>query len=238
MNPQLKLITLKEVKEVYARKDYLFNMIINIILFSAVGYIFSQYDTESLKKLFMEFTFMVAPPFAMWIVSFPFIREKFGDDKLVRRFEALLTAPISLKTVWAGKITSIFLLSYPTAILIVVIFLFTWNFLGGLNPILVLSAPVWIMTLIITPALPMVYAGFASWSILRFTHPKLIQILQFLGIGGFLLVFLTSGRFIRSIGSDQIVNWPIVACSFIGLAALTGLMLFLINRLDKETVTI
>lgn len=238
MNFQFKSITLKELKEVYTRKDYIFTMILNIIIFLGVGYIFSQYDTESLKKLFMEFTFMVAPPFAMWIVGFPFIREKFSDEKLLRRFEALLTTPVSLKTVWAGKLASIFLLTYPTAILIVIIFLFIWYFLGGLNPFLVLSAPVWIMTLIITPALPMVYAGFASWSILRFTHPKLIQILQFLGIGGFLLIFLTSGRFIRSIGTDQIVNWPVVACSFMGLAILTGLMLLLMNRLDKETVTI
>lgn len=238
MNPQLKSIILKEVKEVCVRKDYLFTLILNIILFLGVGYIFSQYEVESLKKLFMEFTFIVAPPFAMWIVGFPFIREKFGDEKLVRRFEAVLTTPVSLKTVWAGKITSLFLLSYPAGILIVVMFLFTWNCLGGLNPILILSAPVWIMALIITPALPMIYAGFASWSILRFTHPKLIQILQFLGIGGFLLVFLTSGRVIRSINSDQIVNWPVVVFSFLGLAVLTGLILVLMNRLDKETVTI
>lgn len=238
MNSQLKSITLKEVKEVGCRKDYLLNMILNIIVFLGAGYILSQYDVESLKNLFMEFTFIVIPPFVMWIVEFPFIREKFADEKLVRRFEAILTTPVSLKTVWAGKMTSIFLLSYPTVIIVIVMFSFIWNFLGGLNPVSVLSAPVWIMALIITPILPMIYAGFASWSILRFKHPKLLQILQFMAIGGFLVVFLTSGRVIRSIGSDQIVSWPVLAYSFIGVAVITGLILVLMDRLDKEKVTI
>lgn len=238
MNPQLKSIILKEVKEVFSRKDYLFTVIVNTILFLGVGYIYSQYDVETLKKLFMELTFIIAPPFAMWIVGFPFIREKFGDEKLMRRFETLLTTPISLKTVWAGKIASIFLLSYPAALIIVVMFSFIWKFLGGLNPLSVLSGPVWVMALVIAPLLPMIYAGFASWSILRFTHPKLIQILQFSTIGVFLFVFMTSGKFIRSIASGHIVNWPIVVYSFIGLTAAIGLILFLMNRLDKEKVTI
>jgi len=238
MNQQLKSIILKEVNEVIRRKDYMFTMSLNIAIFLVVGFIFSQYDTEALKNLFMGFTFIVAPPFAMFIVSFPFIREKFGDEKLIRKFEAILTTPISIKTVWAGKIASIFLLSYPAAILIVVMFSFIWTFLGGLNPFSALSAPVWIMALIITPLFPMIYAGLASWSILRFTHPKLIQILQFFAIGVFLFVFMTSGRFIRSIAGSQIVNWPIVAYSAVGIIAAASLVIFLINRLDKEKVTI
>lgn len=238
MNPQLKSIILKEVNEVIQRKDYMFTVILNTVIFLGIGFIFSQYDTEALKKLFMGFTFIVAPTFAMWIIGFPFIREKFSDEKLIHKFEAILTTPISLKTVWAGKIASIFLLSYPTTVLIIVMFSFIWIFLGGLNPFSVLSVPVWIMALVIAPLFPMIYAGFASWSILRFTHPKLIQILQFFAIGAFLFVFMTSGKFIRSVSSSQIVNWPIVAYSAIGIIVAASLVIFLMNRLDKEKITV
>ncbi len=115
MNTQLKVLLLKEVKEVWSRRDYLFSFILNTFIFLGVGYIFvtQSAHAEAMRKLFMELTFIMIPPFAMWILSFPFIQEKFGDEKLVRKFEALLTTPISLTTLWAGKMISIFLLSYP-----------------------------------------------------------------------------------------------------------------------------
>src|SRR5690606_7493182 len=103
------------------------------------------------QNLYMEFTFIVAPSFAMFIVGFPFIQEKFGDEKLVRRFEAILTTPVSLKMVWMGKMFSILSLSYPVVIFIIFLLLFAWNFLKGLNPISVLSTPVWVMALFIVP---------------------------------------------------------------------------------------
>lgn len=240
MNSQLKPILLKEVKEVLGRRDYLFTILLNIIIFLGVGYVFvgRSYEVETIRKLFMELSFIMIPPFAMWIVSFPFIQEKFGDEKLIRRFEALLTTPISLKTIWISKMMAIFLLSYPTVIFIVAMFSIIWNFLGGLNPFLVLSTPVWVMALIITPLIPMIYAAFSSWSILRFTHPWLMQILQFFAIGISVLAFLSSGKIVEVVTSEHVVNWPIVAYSSIGIIAAASLVLFLIHRLDKEKVTV
>jgi ABC-type Na+ efflux pump permease subunit len=240
MNSQLKPILLKEVKEVLGRRDYLFTILLNIIIFLGVGYVFVGrfYEVETIRKLFMELSFIMIPPFAMWIVSFPFIQEKFGDEKLIRRFEAILTTPISLKTIWASKMMAIFLLSYPTVIFIVAMFSIIWNFLGGLNPFLVLSTPVWVMALIITPLIPMIYAAFSSWSILRFTHPWLMQILQFFAIGISVLAFLSSGKIVEVVTSEHVVNWLIVAYSSIGIIAAASLVLFLIHRLDKEKVTV
>ncbi|MBM4240369.1 MAG: hypothetical protein FJ150_01610 [Euryarchaeota archaeon] len=240
MNSQLKALVLKEVKEVWGRRDYLSAIFLNILGFLGVGYIFvtQSTQTEPIRKLFMEMTFIIIPPFAMWVVSFPFIQEKFGDEKLVRRFEALLTTPISLTTLWAGKMGSIFVLSYPIIILVIILFSLIWNFFGGLNPLFVLSAAVWVMALVIAPLLPMVYAAFSSWSILRFTHPRLMDVLNFFAIGISVLVFLASGNIVESVASSHIVNWPIVAYSAIGLIATIGLVLFLIYGLDKEKVTI
>lgn len=239
MNPQLKSIVLKELKEVWGRKDYLFTIIVNIIVFLGAGYILVVGSpTGDIQKLFMELSVAVVPSFAMFLVSFPFIQEKFDNEKLIRRFEAILTTPISIRTVWAGKMVSIFLLSYPVVIFITILFILVWNILNGSNPVLILSTPVWVMALVIMPLLPMIYAGFSSWSVLRFTHPKLMQTLQFLGVGAFLLVFITSGTFIRSIGSAHIVNWSFVAYSVVGIMVAISLLLFLIYGLDKEKVII
>lgn len=239
MSPQLKSIFLKEVNEVFGRKDYLLNIIINIVIFLGAGYVLVVGSTTgNIQKLFMELSIMVVPSFAMFLVGFPFIQEKFDNEKLIRRFEAILTTPISIRTVWFGKIASIFLLSYPVVIFIIILFILIWNILNGLNPVLILSAPVWVMALVIIPSLPMLYAGFSSWSVLRFTHPKLMQTLQFLGVGAFLLVFIGSGKFIRSIVGVHIVNWSIVVYSSLGIMVAFCLLLFLIYKLDKEKVTI
>lgn len=136
--------------------------------------LYLYYSTSSKRKypkIIYGNHFHYHPPFAMWILSFPFIQEKFGDEKLLRRFESLLATPISLPNLWAGKIFSIFLLSYPIIILVVILFSLTWYFLTGLNPILILSIPVWLMVLLISPMLPMIYTAFSSWSILDLTIP-------------------------------------------------------------------
>lgn len=240
MNNQFKAVVSKEVKEVLLRKDYLLTLLLNTIIFLGVGYIFTtqQASSESMEKLFMEITFIIIPPFAMWILSFPFIQEKFGDEKLLRRFESLLTTPISLPKLWAGKIFSIFLLSYPIIILIIILFSLIWYFLTGLNSVLTLSIPVWLMALFISPMLPMIYAAFSSWSILRFNHPRLMEALNFFAIGLSVLIFLSSGKIVESIASGHIVNWIILCYSIIGIVSAAFLVIFLIYKLNKEKVTL
>ncbi|MDO5835051.1 MAG: hypothetical protein Q4P17_00925 [Methanobacterium sp.] len=240
MNNPITAVVSKEVKEVWLRKDYLLTLLLNSVIFLGVGYIFITQPTqnETIKKLFMELTFVIIPPFAMWILSFPFIQEKFGDEKLLRRFESLLTTPISLPKLWGGKIISVFFLSYPIIILVVMVFSFIWYFLAGLNPLVILSIPVWIMALIITPMIPMIYAAFSSWSILRFSHPRLMEALNLFAIGLSVLVFLSSGKIVESIASGHIVNWLIIIYSIIGIFLAASLVLLLIYKLDKENVTL
>jgi hypothetical protein len=234
MNPQLKTIIFKEIKEVSGRRDYL----LNIIPFLALAFLFVVGYTGPAQKLIMEFSFISLPSFTMLIMGLPLIQEKFGDEKLLRNFEVILTTPISLKTVWAGKMVSIFLLSYPAVIILIFTLFSIWNILTGLNPIFILSSPVWIMTLIITPLIPMVYDGFSSWFILRFSHPKLVQILLYFAVGGGVVISIISTNLVKHITSEQIVNWTIIACSALIIAAAFSLILILVNRLDKEKITI
>ncbi|MCE7697318.1 MAG: hypothetical protein K8E24_000045, partial [Methanobacterium paludis] len=188
MDPQLKSIVLKEVKEVFKRRDYLFNTLVNILPFLALGFITVMATTGSAQKLIMEFSFIIIPSLAMLLVGFPFIREKFSDEKLVRKFEGILTTPVSLKTVWAGKMVSIFLLSYPTVIIVIIMLLIIWNIFGGLNPIYILSTPVWVMALIITPLVPMIDPEFNGVEIAKPFVKKLLvrklnpaRLLDFIG---------------------------------------------------------
>ena len=234
MNSQLKTIIFKEIKEVSGRKDYL----LNIIPFLALAFLFVVGYSGPAQKLIMEFSFIGIPSFTMLVVGLPLIQEKFGDEKLLRKFEVILTTPISIKTVWVGKMVSIFLLSYPAVIILIVALLFIWNILTGLNPISILSSPIWIMALVIAPLVPVVYDGFSSWSILRFSHPKLVQILLYFAIGGGVVVSIISTNLVKHITSGQIVNGPIVAFSAIVIAVAFGLILALVNRLDKEKITI
>lgn len=239
MNPQINAVVLKEVKEVTGRRDYVFTIILNIVMFSAIGCFFARtYDVVSLRNLFLEMTFLIMPSFAMYIVSVPFIKEKFGDEKILRRFEALLTVPVSLKTLWVGKMISIFLLSYPVVIAVVLIFSAAWNFLGGLNPFLIMSYAEWVMTILIVPMVPVAYSAFSSWSVLRFTHPKLIEILNLFAVGIAVLVFMGSGHILRLVATGHLVNWLIVVCSAFIVVLVFGLILLMINRLDKEKITI
>lgn len=239
MNPQLKVILLKEIKEMAGRTDYLVTIIINSIVFIGVSFLATVTSPNGyIQNLWIEMCFIVLPPFAMLLTCLPFVQEKFSNEKLIRNFEALLTTPVSLKTVWAGKIASIFFLSYSIVIIVIVTLLITWSILNGLNPISILSVPVWIVVLFISPSLPMIYAGFASWSILRFNHSKLMEILQYFAVGISVMIFLSSGKIIRSIATGHLVNWPIVVYSIIGIIIGIALVLFLIRRLDKEKVTI
>lgn len=238
MNPQLKTIILKEVKEVSGRKDYLFNMFVNIVLCSAVGVIYALASTGPAQVLLTELNLIIFPPFVMFLVSFPFIQEKFSDEKLVLRFEALLTTPNSLKTIWVGKMASIILLSYPIVIIAMGVLLVTSNVLTGLNPLSILSMSVWITVIFVGPSVPILYACFSSWSILRFTHPELMNVIKYFALGGAILVFITSGHVAKSIARGQLVNWPILTYSTLGLISLFCIIFFLIERLDKEKITV
>ncbi len=228
MNPQLTAIILKELKEVSLR------YLLNILVFLAIAFIAVESSPGPIQKLLMEFSFMVIPTFAMLLVGLPFIQEKFGNEKLLRKFEAILTTPTSLKTIWTGKMASIFLLSYPAVIIVIVTLLILWQVVTKLNPFSIISAPVWIVTFVIAPLIPMIYFGFSSWSVLRFTHPKIMQILLYVGIATGVLVYWTSGTLTKNFNFQQIINWPIITYAIIGIIACTALVLFLIDRLDKE----
>ncbi len=120
------------------------------------------------------------PILSMWILSFPFIQEKFWNVKIINGFQPLLTLPITIKEIWTGKIAAIFVLSYPSTASITIFLIIAYYLTMGVNPLFSLPLTIWIFIFILGPLLIMVYNLIASWMALRFDNPRIIDILYIL----------------------------------------------------------
>jgi ABC-type Na+ efflux pump permease subunit len=243
MNLQLKAIILKEVAEVLGR-NYWGALVLYSILFSGIGfYLFNsivnqpQLQDLNIINFAIELYLVIIPPFAMWLFNEQFIREKFGDEKLLRKFETILTTPVSLTTVWAGKIAAIFLLSYPLAILTIITFYLIWMILGESSSVIIPSAASGVMILVVGPITPVVYASFAGWAILRFANwQRIMELLFLLAIAAFIGIFFVSNIFLTDGTTELITNWWTIITSITGVIAFFVLAFYLVSHLDKERV--
>ena len=217
-----------------------------IIIFSCAGVYFfysignlTPQELAFIQKFGFDAYLISIPTFAMWLFVEQFIREKFADEKLLKRFEALLTNPISLKQVWEGKLLSIFLLSYPMVIINIIIFFGAKTIFETVNSFTMPSIVTWILIIFITPMFPLIYAGFMGWFILRFKNWKrFIGLLPMLLFGIFFGVVLLFIKLMES-GSIKISNISLNSILIFGILVLSifWVMIFsLVSRLDKEKV--
>ena len=184
-----------------------------------------------------KFMFSLLPSFGMWVLMMPMIVEKFNNEKLTKLFEVILTAPVSLYTLWLGKLISLFLLNYIAAILITLIAIFMW-IRAGINPLQFLPYTIWIVGLIIMPMYLMGYTAFSGWSVLRFSQPKTSEILNLLGIIAFVLTFLNSDKIIKIIFNGEIINNFVIISLTTGIIIIFSIIYTLVSRLNKEKVTV
>lgn len=245
MNLQLKTIILKEVTEVLERKNYWGGLIVYSVFFSCIGvYLFYSIinqspiqDSNVMKNFGLEIFLIILPAFAMWLFNEQFVKEKFADEKLFRKFETILTTPVKLTTVWAGKIVAIFLLSYPLAILTILTFSLIWMILGDSSSILIPSTASWVMIIFVAPITPILYAAFTGWAILRFASwQRIMELLFFIAIAAFICIFFISRSFLTPTNTEPLTNWRIVLFSIVISIALFGLIFYLMSNLDKEKV--
>lgn len=245
MNLQLKTIILKEVTEVLERENYWVGLLVYSVFFSCIGvYLFysivnqSQIqDSNVMKNFGLEIFLIILPAFAMWLFNEQFVKEKFADEKLFRKFETILTTPVKLTTVWAGKIIAIFLLSYPLAILTILTFSLIWMILGSSSSILIPSTASWIMIIFVAPITPIIYAAFTGWAILRFASwQRIMELLFFIAIAAFIGIFFISRSFLTPTTTEPITNWWTVIFSITVSIALFALIFYLMSHLDKERI--
>jgi ABC-type Na+ efflux pump permease subunit len=238
MNIQLKTIILKETS-VWKSRKYFTSLILNLGFFSIMVYIIIKqaFEIEAMRVLFIQFMFTFLPVFAMWILMMPMLLEKFRDDKLTKTFEAMLTAPVSLKTILLAKLISTFLLTYIALICTFIIMFIMWTLIG-VDPLPILSNQIWLIALVIYPSYLMIYAAFSAWSILMFKQPKTTEILNAFGILIFIFTFIESDKIVQLIFSGSLINNSITLYLILGSIIGFCLIYILVNKLKKEKVTI
>lgn len=234
----LKTIILRETKN-WKTNKYFISLGLDLGFFSFMIYITILQIPEiiGLQEMIAKFMFSLLPSFGMWVLMMPMIVEKFNNEKLTKLFEVMLTAPISLNTIWLGKLISLFLLNYIAALLITLIAIFMW-IMVGLNPIAFLPCIIWILGLIILPMYLMIYVAFSAWSILRFSQPKTYEILNLLGILAFILAFLGSDKIIKIIFNGDTINRFVVVTLTLGIVILFSILYMMVSKLNKEKITV
>ena len=195
-----------------------------------------DYSLTSGNSFVAGLIIILYPSFSMWILSFPFIQEKFWNVKLVNGFQSLLTLPITLRDIWFGKIAAIFVLSYPSTALIASILAVAYYLAVGLNPFLTIPLTTWIFILIIGPLLIMVYNSIASWIILKFSNPRIIDILQYISIFIFIFVFISYSTLSNLLNILHFTDWTLIIGGIFIIGIITSIIYHLITNLKKENV--
>lgn len=234
---EIKAIYTKEILMEIKNKSYLTSILMNIVLILIIGilsYSFSSTYVQSI--LFIEMSLLIIPTFFMWTISLPFIQSKFGDEKITHKIEAISATPIPIKSVWVGKMISIFILTYPMVLIISLIISIFWIFAIGLNYFNILPVSVWLVTLIINPMLIMLYVGFSSWAVLRFNQPRIMEALNFAIILISIAIFLFADDIFGKFTPGGIINLMVTLYYGLGLLVCYLLLFVLISKLNKEKV--
>ena len=235
MKQQIKVVLLKEIKETLKDNKFIMSMMLNIIIFSVMGFGIDYFVGKS-EIFIASLCIIMYPPLSMWILSFPFIQEKFWNEKLLHGFQPLLTLPITLKTIWLGKLIAIFLITYPSTALIAIILSIIYYLCIGINPFFTLPLTMWILVFILIPLTIMIYNSLASWMALRFNSPRIIDFLQYTAIGIFIFLFIGANKIVDIITALHFTDWALIIGGLIILVTVMGIIFYLVNNLKKENI--
>lgn len=235
MNKQIKVVFLKEIKETLKDRNFILSTMVNILIFTIMGFLV-DYSLEINGKFIASIIIILYPSFSMWILSFPFIQEKFWNVKRVNGFQSLLTLPITLQDIWVGKIGAIFLLSYPSTALIAIILSIAYFLTVGLNPLISVPLTLWIFIFIFGPLLIMVYNSIVSGITLKFNNPRIIDILQYISIVIFIFIFISYNKLTNVFIILHFTHWTLIFGGILIIGIITNIIYPLITSLKKENV--
>jgi hypothetical protein len=233
MNTKFNVVLVKEIKDGLNDKKFIMSMLLNIIIFSVIGYGI-DYLVSPEGLLVPILTLILYPPLSMWILSFPFIQEKFWNEKLLHGFQPLLTLPINLKTIWVGKLAAIFVLTYPSTAIIITSLSIAYYLCLGINPFLTLPLILWISVFILIPTIVMIYNAVATLIALKFSNQRIIDLLQYITIGIFALLFVGTNKIINILVALHLTDWILVLGGFLVSILIMGIVFYFVNNLSKE----
>jgi hypothetical protein len=194
INNQIKVVFLKEIRETLKDRKFILSIVINIIILTFMLFTLhysSNNDIQSIISIIILYSL-----FIMLIFSFLFIKEKFWNVKEVNGFQSLITLPLTLRDIWLGKIAAILVLSYYSTVLITIILISAYFLTLGQNLFIIINSSVWIFFFIVGPLLIMVYNSISSWIVHRLDNPIVIDVLQYIAVLIFVLIFAIYNIFI------------------------------------------
>lgn len=235
MNKRINVVFLNEIHETIKERKFILSLLVNILIFTIIGFVI-DYSVAPENSFIATIILILYPIFSMWILSFPFIQEKFWNVKLINGFQSLLTLPITLKEIWLGKVSAIFVLSYPSTAAVATILSLAYYLTLGINPLTTLPLTIWFWIFILMPMLIMVYISIASWMALKFNNPRIIDILQYTSIIIFILAFIGSGKLNQMIINFHLHDWAIILVATLIIGIIMGIIYFLVSKTKKEDV--
>ena len=235
MNKQIKAIFIKEIKESIKDRKLILSIIINILIFTVIGFGI-DYSLAPGNSFLASIIIILYPVFSMWILSFPFIQEKFWNVKLVNGFQPLLTLPVTLKEIWLGKISAIFVLSYPSTVIVIIILSLAYYLTLDINPLITIPFTMWIWIFVLGPLLIMVYNLIASWMALRFNNARVIDILQYTSVIIFIFAFVGAGKINQMIIDLNFNDWAMILIGILIMGLFASIIFYLVSNLKKEEV--
>ena len=153
------------------------------------------------------------------MLFYAFVFKSFNEEKVKRVLETLLSTPLGIKSIWLGKVTAIFVVSYvPSLIAIGLMPIIVNIFFIKTSPYVWPHLPALINLLVVTPIMLWSIIALTGLSIFILSDSRIINLLLFFMSFGYM--FIAS-----SIGQKKPISWTMTGIYF-AIAA----MLYLIAR--------
>jgi len=186
--------------------------------------------------------FAILQPAWLFLLTWMFLAtEVFTLEKNDGRLEMLLTTPLRLREVWAGKCLGLGMLIYPYVILVSALVFGLQNALWpsrlGVSP--VINAPVMLISFLIGPMLAFGVGALLGLLTLRVNNANTIQSLSFIitfavGFGGNYALIALQRQAMNSM--IDLITWPVLGIYLILAVGLWLVVYLLLRGLTKDHV--
>ena len=186
--------------------------------------------------------FAILQPAWLFLLTWMFLAtEVFTLEKNDGRLEMLLTTPLRLREVWAGKCLALGMLIYPYALLVTVLVFdlqnTLWSSRLGVSP--GISTPTLLIALIIGPLLAFGVGSLLGLLSLRVNNANTIQSLSFIitfavGFGGNYALIALQRQAMNSM--IDLITWPVLGIYLILAVGLWLVVYLLLRGLTKDHV--
>jgi hypothetical protein len=238
MNIAIKTMIMKELNSSLSSKKYILSFALNLIVVVLLAYGLTNNinKIDQLTISMLELLFIGLPLFNIFISNISLLNEIFVNAKLVKAFEVMLTAPLSLFEITISKLISIGILTYLMVVSSVVSLYLIWGL--RLNQFISFPTEIWVMILIIIPLFGILYSTLSSYLILRFNYTRLAEIINIPIIFAFIFIFRDPSKILNVISSGKIVSYPTIIILLITLMFFFTIILWLIKRINVEHLTL